>query len=209
MSMNSRVRFKFCGLSRPEDIEAANEISPDYIGFVFAPSSRQVTREQAAGLRKLLSPEIRAVGVFVNAAIEEILSLAGDGKMPPVIDLIQLHGDENAEYIRQLKQFTDCPIIKAVRVKSRDDIEKADRLPCDYLLLDTYTKGQYGGSGLQFDWSMIPPLAHPFFLAGGISADNAEKAGKTGAFCLDVSSAIETDGRKDKRKMRAFKDSLA
>ena len=208
MSMNRRVRFKFCGLSRPEDIEAANEIRPDYVGFVFAPSSRQVTREQAARLRQLLSPEIQTVGVFVNADMKEILSLVGGEHTPPVIDLIQLHGDENAEYIRQLKQFTDCPVIKAVRVQSREDIERADRLPCDYLLLDTYTKGKYGGSGIRFDWSLIPPLIHPFFLAGGISADNAEKAGKTGAFCLDVSSAIETDGRKDPQKMAAFRDAM-
>lgn len=98
------------------------------------------------------------MGVFVNAPMEEILELAGHREKERVIDLIQLHGDEDEAYIRQLKKHTPLPVIKAVRVRSREQILKAQELPCDYLLLDTYTKGRYGGSGTQFDWNMIPEL---------------------------------------------------
>lgn len=195
-------RIKICGLSRPEDIEAANEIGPDYIGFVFAKSSRQVSREKAAGLKEMLDSRIKAVGVFVNAPEREILDNT------PIIDMIQLHGDEDEAYIRSLKEHTSKPIIKAVRVRSQEDILKARKLPCDYLLLDTFTKGQYGGCGRQFDWSMIPELKKPYFLAGGICMDNIKEAAALGAFCIDVSSAVETDGKKDRTKMKAIVEAL-
>ncbi|MCB7320904.1 phosphoribosylanthranilate isomerase [Lacrimispora sp. 210928-DFI.3.58] len=202
-------KIKICGLSRPEDIEAANEIGPDYIGFVFAKSSRQVTYERAARLKEMLDGRIKAVGVFVNALPEEILALSeGIGGISPVIDMIQLHGDEDEDYIKRIKECTSKPIIKAVRVRSREDIIKAQALPCDYLLLDTFTKGQYGGSGQQFDWSMIPKVPKPYFLAGGICMDNIRKAADQGAFCIDVSSAVETNGKKDRTKMKAIVEVL-
>ena len=118
-----------------------------------------------------------------------------------MIDLIQLHGDEDEAYIRQLKKHTPLPVIKAVRVRSREQILKAQELTCDYLLLDTYTKGRYGGSGTQFDWNMIPELKKPYFLAGGIHLGNIRQAASHGPYCIDVSSAVETGGRKDRRKM--------
>lgn len=195
-------RIKICGLSRPEDIEAANEIGPDYIGFVFAKSSRRVTYEKAARLKEMLDGRIKAVGVFVNAPEREILDNT------PIIDMIQLHGDEDEAYIRSLKEHTSKPIIKAVRVRNEEDILKARELPCDYLLLDTFTKGQYGGCGRQFDWSMIPELKKPYFLAGGICMDNIKEAAAQGAFCIDVSSAVETDGKKDRTKMKAIVEAL-
>ena len=154
-------RLKICGLSRFGDILAANDILPDYIGFVFAESSRRVTPDKAAQLRRELDKRIRAVGVFVNAPMEEILELAGHREKERVIDLIQLHGDEDEAYIRQLKKHTPLPVIKAVRVRSREQILKAQELPCDYLLLDTETKGRYGGTGTQFDWTMIPKVKKP------------------------------------------------
>ena len=140
-------RLKICGLSRFGDILAANDILPDYIGFVFAESSRRVTPDKAAQLRQELDKRIKAVGVFVNAPMEEIVKLSEDRGNARVIDLIQLHGDEDEAYIRQLKTHTGLPVIKAVRVRSREQILKAQELPCDYLLLDTYTKDRYGGSG--------------------------------------------------------------
>lgn len=190
-------KVKICGLWRPEDILAANEAKPDYIGFVFAKSRRKVTPEQAAGLKKLLSPDIQAVGVFVNAAVDEIAGIVKNG----AIDLVQLHGDEDGDFIRSLKREISVPVIRAVRVRTTGDILAADLLPCDYLLLDTYIAGSYGGSGCQFDWALIPPLTHPFFLAGGLHQRDLRTAVRTGAYCLDLSSAAETGGVKDPDKI--------
>lgn len=192
------AEVKICGLWRPEDIQAANEAEPDYIGFVFAESRRKVTPEQAARLKALLSPGIRAVGVFVNAPVCEIAGIVKSG----TIDLVQLHGNEDENDIRSLRQLVTVPVIRAVRVRTAEDILAADSLPCDYLLLDTYIAGSYGGSGSQFDWSLIPPLSHPFFLAGGLCMRNLRDAVQTGALCLDLSSAAETGGVKDPEKIK-------
>lgn len=190
-------RIKICGLTSIPDIQAANRTQPDYVGFVFAHSRRQVGSLQAAMMRDYLDSRIPVVGVFVNAGIQEILKLARSG----IIQMIQLHGDEDQTYLEQLKLSTDLPVIRSVRVRNTVDICQAESQNCEYLLLDTYTEGSYGGSGQQFDWSLIPPLNKPFFLAGGISQENAAMAAAAGAFCLDVSSSVETDGRKDLVKM--------
>lgn len=198
------VNVKICGLRRKEDILAVNEARPDYIGFVFAPGKRQVSPEQAAGLKQLLQPSIKAVGVFVNASAEEIKSLV----QSHTIDMIQLHGGEDGAYIRNLKEQVSAPVIKAVRVSSREDILKGDLLPCDMLLLDAYSPDTLGGSGIQFHWPLIPALRHPFFLAGGLSLTNLEAAAATGAFCLDISSSAETDGTKDPEKIKQLVKSI-
>lgn len=198
----SEVKIKICGLKRPEDIKAVNDAKPDYAGFVFARSSRQVTPGQANALKQLLSPSIQTVGVFVNAPEEIILEICRDG----IIDCIQLHGDETLEMACQLRAASGLPVIKAVRIKSQEDFHGLITFPCDYLLLDTYSKGQYGGSGKQFDWSLIPGNIPPFFLAGGLTADPdvLKAAIGTGACCLDVSSAVETNGQKDPQKIKKF-----
>ncbi len=193
------TKIKICGLSREEDIIAVNETMPDYIGFVFAESKRRISREKALELKKLLNPNIKAVGVFVNAPITEVANCCADN----TIDLIQLHGDESDEYMAQLKSITDKPIIRAVRVRSTEDIMKADHLPCDYLLFDAYIKDQYGGSGVTFDWSLIPKIEKPFFLAGGLDRTNINEAVRQcDPYCLDISSGVETNGCKDKPKMK-------
>lgn len=191
------MKLKFCGLTREADIRAANETRPDYIGFVFA-ESRRVTDEQAARLRALLSPGIQAVGVFVNDDPTHIALLANRG----VIDLIQLHGSESAAYIRRLRTMTAAPIICALRVGKQTDIKRAESNLVDFLLLDTYTKDAYGGSGRTFDWSLIGEVGKPYFLAGGLNESNIIRAMRTGAYALDLSSGIETDGVKDAEKMR-------
>ena len=196
-------KIKICGLSRFRDILAVNEALPDYIGFVFAKSSRRVTPDRARQLKGELDPRIRTVGVFVNAPMEEILCLTEDcGGQNGTIGMIQLHGDEDGAYIRTLKEHTHVPVIKAVRVQGTDQIQKAQELPCDYLLLDTYTRDAYGGMGVGFDWNMIPRLSKPFFLAGGICSGNLARAAALGPYCIDVSSGVETDGRKDCKKIR-------
>lgn len=191
-------KIKICGIKRMPDIEYVNEASPDYIGFVFAKSPRQVNFEVAAELKKNLDHRIKAVGVFVNAPIKEILALVNAG----IIDLIQLHGDEDVHYIEQLKDHTSVPIIKAVRVQNQQDIIDKQELPYEFLLLDTFQKDVYGGSGKTFDWKLIPQLKKPFFLAGGINIENINRAiCECHPYCLDVSSSVETDGVKDREKI--------
>ncbi len=184
------MKLKFCGLTRKADIEAANEVKPDFIGFVFAESRRHVSDLDAARLK--------AVGVFVNDEPEHIAALVRD----EVIDIIQLHGGESLHYINKLRKLTSAPIVYAVRVETHRDIEQADILPVDYLLLDTYVKHAYGGSGKTFDWSLIGEVDHPYFLAGGLNESNVQRAAQTGAYALDLSSGIETDDVKDIDKMR-------
>lgn len=203
------MKVKICGLTRPEDITAVNRCRPDYAGFVFAPGKRRLTPEKARELRKILLPEILSAGVFVNSPIKDILSLAQDR----IISLIQLHGDEDSAYILELKKLLppSVPVIKAIRVQSAEDMLRAETFPADYLLFDTYTKGIYGGSGRTFDWSIIPDINKPWFLAGGIGFSNIKEAVKTKAFCLDLSSSLETEGKKDPEKikkiMKIIKDS--
>ncbi len=190
-------KIKICGLSRLQDIDAVNEALPDYIGFVFAPSPRQICTMQASALKKTLDRRIQAVGVFVDADIDKVTALALDG----IIDMIQLHGHEDALYIRKLKRAVSVPVIKAVRVQCAEQIMEAQPLDCDYLLLDTWQKGVQGGSGVTFDWSLIPQGIKPYFLAGGLNAQNILRAAQLKPYCLDVSSGAETDGIKDKDKI--------
>ncbi len=191
------MKIKLCGLTRTQDILAANDCLPDYIGFVFANSRRQVTPRRAYELRTLLDSRIQAVGVFVDAPVEEIAALYDEG----IIDFAQLHGNEDAAYLCALREICPCPIIKAVRVSDKRDILKAQTLPSDFMLLDTYVPGEMGGSGKSFNHALIPPLNKPFFLAGGISAHNLVQAMRANPYALDVSSGIETDGSKDAMKM--------
>lgn len=202
------TRIKICGLKRPEDVEYVNQYLPDYAGFVFAGSKRKVTDEQAEELGRKLDERIIPVGVFVNEPEEHIVNLVKKG----IIRVVQLHGDEDETYILKLKEALKesikepVKIIKAVRVRSREQILEAEKLPCDYLLLDTWQKDTYGGCGKQFDKSLIPSeLTVPYFLAGGLSAENIQENIKTcHPYAVDVSSAVETDGKKDRKKIQEF-----
>jgi len=188
------LKIKICGLFRREDILSANEARPDYVGFVFAKSRRQVTLEQAVGFRRLLEREIPAVGVFRNAPVDEVVSAVQSG----AVSIVQLHGGEDREYIGQVKSRAGVPVIRSV-VMDREDPALADTLGADFLLLDSGA-----GSGRTFDWSRIPPLATPYFLAGGIGEENIRDAVRTGAWGIDVSSGAERDGVKDADRMRAL-----
>ena len=191
------TKIKMCGLSRPRDVEAANEIKPDYVGFVFAPvSKRAVTPEKASELKKLLSPEIIAVGVFVDEAPEKVAALLNNG----IIDMAQLHGGEDGEYIKRLKKLSGKPLIKAFRVKTVKDVEDAEASLSDHVLLDSGA-----GSGSVFDWNLVKSIKRQYFLAGGLDPYTVGDAVRLlRPFAVDVSSGIETDGVKDKNKMAAF-----
>lgn len=192
------AKIKLCGLSRLCDIKAANELMPEYIGYVFAEKSRRyVSPGQAAKLKEQLDKDIKSVGVFVNAKPEFIVDLLGSG----TIDIVQLHGGESEEYINRLRQFTDKPIIKAFSVDGERDIEEANASGADYVLLDS---GK-GGTGTIFDWDLIRKMNRPYFLAGGLTVSNVGNAvEKLRPYAVDVSSGIETDGYKDRNKMEMF-----
>lgn len=198
------ARVKICGLRRKEDVELVNKLLPDYIGFVFARSKRQIQLSTAVELKKLLDPKIKAVGVFVNAPLEEILVYEKAG----VIDLIQLHGDESIMQIRALRKLSNLPIIKAIRIKDERSlmINRAfiEEKAIDYLLVDTYSENQYGGVGKCFDWQLLEAISRPFFLAGGIDAHNVKGALNHKPFAVDVSSGVETMGYKDAKKVEVL-----
>ena len=203
-------KIKLCGMMKPCDIEYANRVKPDFVGFIFANTRRKISAAQAKQFREALDAEIPAVGVFVNEDISVITSLVQNG----CIDLIQLHGEEDADYIRRLREVCDVPVIKAVKVQTVEQIRQAAALPVDYLLLDTYRKGVLGGTGEAFDWELLREakaaagdtaegelFGKPYFLAGGLPAGTLREAAALGSYGLDVSSGIETDGSKDFTKM--------
>ena len=199
------MKIKFCGIRRNEDAEYIRDFSPDYAGFVFAPSRRMVTLEKAAELRKIIPQKIRTVGVFVNADIDELPGYAG------LISVWQLHGDEDEDYIRSLRQKLPAgsEIWKAVRVRSAEDISKAAALSADMLLLDAFSSDAAGGTGKTFDHTLIEKaeISRPFFIAGGINISNlADIAGKISPYGADISSGIETDGIKDRSKISEIMD---
>lgn len=191
------AKIKICGLFRMEDADYVNEALPDFIGFVFAESRRNVSPAQAAAIKRRLDARIKAVGVFVGAAADDAAALVLDG----VINIIQLHGGEDAAYIERLRMKTGAPIVKAVRVQRPEQALAAQNLPCDYLLLDAYHPQLPGGSGQRFDWATLPKLEKPYFLAGGIDTDNIREALKYKPYAVDVSSGAETDGLKDREKI--------
>lgn len=191
------TKIKLCGLKRQQDIEAVNRVRPDYAGFIIevSKSSRNVTREQVSMLTAGLDPAITPVGVFVNAPAELPAKLLEAG----VIAIAQLHGQEDEAYIRQLRSLTPRPIIKAFSIRTAEDMERALLSSADYLLLD---QGG-GGTGRTFDWSLVPRIDRPFFLAGGLGEDNLEQAiRRVKPWAVDLSSSLETGGFKDEQKMR-------
>ena len=196
-------KVKICGLTRVEDIDAVNYSKPDFIGFVFAPSRRRVSIDTAAALKAKLDPQIKSVGVFVNEAVESVAGIYNKG----IIDIAQLHGDENPEYIQRLKDVCECPIIKSISVGANYAIPIFDPFPIapDYLLFDT-TSAQRGGGGKAFDWHILEGYSGlPYFLAGGLSAATVTGAiHLLGPHGIDVSSGVETNGIKDAAKIDEF-----
>ena len=196
--------IKFCGLRRPEDIEYANICLPEYIGFVFAESRRRVSLPEALRLRAGLDPRVKAVGVFANAEtgfIKEALECGA-------IDMAQLHGGEDEEYIVRARAALACPIIRAVGVG-----DGAASIPwtgsADYLLFDTLTLRGLGGSGMSFNWRSLKGVGGAYFLAGGLNAGNVREALRLlRPFCVDISSGAESDGFKDLMKMKIITEMI-
>lgn len=188
------MKIKLCGLSRPEDIHAVNTYRPDYAGFIvdFPKSHRSCTPEQALCLRAQLSPDIPAVCVTVDQPLEAVEALLRGG-----MDIAQLHGHEDDTYIRTLRQRTGKPVWKAFRIRSPQDLQAAKDSAADLVLLDNGY-----GTGQTFDWTLVRDIGRPFILAGGLTEDNLTDAANMRPIAMDVSSAAETDKRKDPEKIR-------
>lgn len=193
------TEIKLCGMMEPCDIETVNELLPEYIGFIFWDKSfRYLTKEKASELKKMLNPKTKAVGVFVDAKVEIVSALVNTG----IIDVIQLHGSEDEEYIARLRMMVpgETKIIKAFKVTNTADVNKAVNSTADYILFDP---GK--GSGNTFNWELIENVKRPYFLAGGLNLENVKDAIRhLNPYAVDVSSGIETDKHKDREKMKKF-----
>lgn len=189
--------IKLCGLTREEDIKKANEIKPEYVGFVFYEKSRRnVSREKARKLRSLLNPEIKTVGVFVDANPVEIEDLFEER----IIDVAQLHGNESDDYIKEL-QDKNIPVIKTFKANAPEELIKAEKSSADMIMFDA---GNGEGKPIN-DLNILTYIERPFILAGGLNQENVANAIKvTNPYGVDVSSGIETDNLKDGNKMKEF-----
>lgn len=202
MNRANRPKIKFCGLKREEDIEFANALLPDFVGFIFAKSPRFIDFESARILAKKLDSRIKKVGVFVNE------SAANIAKIAPSLDFIQLHGSEDSRFIDEIRAQSSAKIIRAIRVKSADSILESLLIHADFVLLDN----KNAGSGERFEWQMLESalkredfkaqFSEKYFLAGGLNSQNIAHAARFAPFALDISSGIETNGAKDFAKMR-------
>ncbi len=194
------TKIKICGIRRREDAIYLNESAPDYAGFILSkPFWRCIDFKRLSEIDNVLSKEIKRVGVFVNESVEYILQYS------PLLDIIQLHGDETEDFLNDLRTKTNCEIWKAIRVKSSNEINEACKLPVDKLLIDSYAEKTYGGSGKVANWDLIKAceISKPFLLAGGISLENCLDAINTiEPFGLDISSSVEINRVKDREKIK-------
>lgn len=194
------VKVKICGIQQLSDIEYINEIRPDYIGFVFAPSKRRITPKKAHDLIQHVSSST-CVGVFVNEDIDNVVKIV----QTCPLDIVQLHGDEDASYIKQLKSKITIPIWKAIRLRSVEDIQQLHNEDVEHFLIDAYSDEVYGGSGKQFNRELLENVnVSNYVLAGGISIENVDEILQFHPYGIDVSSSLETNGIKDKKKIEAF-----
>lgn len=206
------MKIKICGLSRREDIESVNAAKPDYCGFIvnFPKSHRNVTPEQVAALTKGLDKGILRVGVLVNQPVQDAAKLLENG----TVDIVQLHGDEDENYIAELRRLlsesgrvhsstadNSGNVWKAFKIRSREDIARALSSSADMIVLDNGY-----GTGQVFDWTLLADMDfdRPYLLAGGLTPENIpEAARRMHPWGIDISSGVETDKKKDRNKIMA------
>ncbi|HIU64347.1 MAG TPA: phosphoribosylanthranilate isomerase [Candidatus Avacidaminococcus intestinavium] len=197
------TKIKICGLQSVLDVKAINDCGADYAGFVFAKSKRQISVKQAEVLKRELLSTISSVGVFVNEDIRFIAELV----KKRIIDVIQLHGAEDATYIEALGKMTSAPIIKVIPIYDDMKLDLAEYVACTYFLFDTKTETGCGGTGQRFDLALLKQfrINKPFFIAGGLESGNvSEVIKKINPYGIDVSSGVESAGQKDYEKIKKF-----
>ena len=193
------TKVKICGITREIEIGIMNELMPDYVGFVFETRNRHFISPQYAGsLRSKLKRGIKSVGVFSNSSLETIamaVEIAG-------LDMVQLHGDETAEYVAALREYIRCPIIKVIKISQPIDADRAMYSTADFIMLD----GGGAGAGKTFDWSLLGSVRRNYFLSGGLTPDNIVSALQVSSspFGVNASSGLESNKVKDYRKVMKF-----
>lgn len=198
-NITQMVKVKICGICHEAEIGIMNELVPDFVGFVFVKKSRHfIAPEHAGYLRSKLRKGIKSVGVFANESLRSVamcVETAG-------LNMVQLHGDETAEYIAALREYIRCPIMKVYKVARPIDAERAMYSTADYVMLD----GGSAGDGKTFDWSMLGRVRRKFFLSGGLTPDNMEQALLLDPrpYALNASSGLEANRMKDYRKVMKF-----
>lgn len=195
------VKVKICGISNLSDAEAAAHLGADMLGFNFYPKSpRYISPEKAGDIIDKLPAFVKVVGVFVNAQPEQIRRAIGTCQL----DWVQFHGDETSEFCQGFIS-EGVKTMKAIRVKTPEDVKKAESFYTDAILLDAFSCDKYGGTGESFDWNIIGHIGKRIFLAGGINPENAPDAVKLGVYGIDVCSGVESEpGKKDHEKMEAL-----
>ena len=190
------AKIKICGLSRDVDAEFVNAAKPDFVGFIIGVpfSKRNIDINRAERMRSLIDEKIPTIGVFINYPIKDIAQLVNRG----IINIVQLHGSEDEEYIKSLRKLIPhTEIWKAFVVKSADDISNAEKSSADRVLLDSGT-----GCGKTFDWSAVSEINREFILAGGLNSENIPNAiSQVNPWAVDLSSGVETGGVKDREKI--------
>lgn len=200
------VKIKICGLKRHEDIQYVNELLPDYIGFVFAKSKRQVDLDKAKILGSQLDKGIKKVGVFVNEDVKQVKKIVKEA----YLDVLQFHGDEDERYLSQFNDFTiwKCKSID-ISLKNIDEhvMDEMNIYPIEGIVLDSSRKGASGGLGQRFNWNLLQRLniEKKLILAGGLSSENVCEAIEIAKpYAVDISSGVETEGIKDFNKIKKF-----
>jgi len=201
------TKIKICGIKREDEVELINQYPVSYAGFIFAKSRRQVNANQCLNLSRGLRPDIKKVGVFVNAPVDEILEIVERCGL----DLVQLHGDESVDDIKAIS----CPVWKTIAMKDKDSLKKIDIYKdlVAGILFETYHNQLKGGTGQTFDWTLMDQVkraqGYQVILAGGINPDNAPKAiDYIHPHVLDLNSGLEVHGFKEAGKVKALFDNI-
>ncbi|MEK6876397.1 MAG: phosphoribosylanthranilate isomerase [Nanoarchaeota archaeon] len=197
------TKVKVCGITNYEDAAHAAILGSDYLGFNFYElSPRYIDESEVKKFIGRLPKNVRKVGVFVNQNLDAVKKIVENLDL----DLIQLHGDETQDYCSKLKAETKKQIIKAFRIKDKNDINKIKNYNVDYLMFDAYKEGMFGGTGRTFDWKIIKGANKPFFLSGGLNPKNVKEAIRIAKpYAVDVASGVEANQRKkDYNKIKEF-----
>ena len=200
------VQVKICGITNVEDAQIAIDLGADMLGFNFYKKSPRYIKPKAAEKIVLALPSfVETVGLFVDSSIDEIRDIGSHRWL----NWVQLHGDQDVKFCEDLSSSLSVKIMKAIRIRTAEDIKKIDEFHTDAILLDAWDDKKYGGTGKQFDWSFLNQTRLDYFLGGGVNAGNIDKALELGVFGVDICSGVESEpGKKDHKKMKEVFDKI-